>query len=236
MIRHSITTPSHDCLSEVKQKTLTHKQTRSMWDKRWKWKQANEKPENTWPFKESKSRMVTSKQHSQLKGQEQNKATEKRQVFEVALLMQVKGRWAGQAPGHKLGCLAVLLSVPPHLSGTLCFSVPHPYVTQFDLSCLSVVALTLHPLIYLSACLSPFLHPFLIRLGVYLWVALSLCIPAVGIGERGGGSGMGGEGSWGLEKGSQGTHRSTCLWSLHYRIWHSARAHLISLQHTHTPT
>lgn len=40
-----------------------------------------------------------------------------------------------------------------------------------------------------------------------------------------------------LAKGSQGTHRSACLWSLHYRIWHSARAHLISLRtHTHTYT
>lgn len=59
---------------------------------------------------------------------------------------------------------------------------------------------------------------------------VSTCPPACS--DRGGRGGCGGEA--GLEKGSQGTHRSACLWSLHYRVWHSARAHLISLQtHTH---
>lgn len=102
--------------------------------------------------------------------------------------------------------------------------------------CLLSVWLCTHLIIYLPASLSQ--HPFLINPGVYLCASLHPSIWDKGRrGERG---------RWrrrkdrrggvGLEvKGSQGTHRSACLWSLHYRIWHSARAHLISLR-THTYT
>lgn len=67
------------------------------------------------------------------------------------------------------------------------------------------------------------IHPVLFYPGACLCTCLLLF---------GGGSGVRRVGK--LVKGSQETHHSTCLWSLHYRIWHSARAHLISLRtHTH---
>lgn len=99
-----------------------------------------------------------------------------------------------------------------------------------------------HPLLSVWLCshLITYLSAYLYSCSSSLFVQVCTCPVSLhpGGGKRGakrssrGGGGV--QGVW--QKGSRGTHRSACLWSLHYRIWHSARAHLISLQHTHTPT
>lgn len=101
-------------------------------------------------------------------------------MFEVSLLMQVKGRWPVQAPSRVW--MSYCLSAPP----CVCLTVRQ---LCSPISLLPVVCLTLHPLNYSPACLSHFLPPFLIHPAIYLCPFLSLCVPAVGIVEDGRGRG-----------------------------------------------
>lgn len=132
-----------------------------------------------------------------------------------------RGQDEHSATTLKSHCACVCLSVRP-VTQPPCFPTSPLPVAQSYLLCL-FVCLTWNQFHYLSACLSPSLPS----------IQVSTCVPNClstsqqrGWGRRRGGC---------LVKGSQGTHRSACLWSLHYRIWHSARAHLISLR-THTYT
>lgn len=155
----------------------------------------------------SKSMMVASKQHLQLQREQQNKAADKRRVFEVALLMQVKGRWAGRAPGQRADCLT---DFPFSCSGCALHYFLNLSLSLVYIVCLLSVRLHTHlihyPLAHPPSCILTLSFP-----GPTWSAFLSLCISVVGMrGESGEG---GRQGVW--VKGSQGTHHSACLWSLH---------------------
>lgn len=154
--------------------------------------------------------------------------------------MQVKRGWSRRAPGR--GWLHVFLCGCP----AVCLCLSASFHTLQYLLCLSLSLIYSVSLLSVWVCTQSFIC--LLRSLPASFLYLSRCLPVFlcasldssgrdcsgGREGRGGGGRVGGR--W-LVKGSQGTHRSACLWSLHYRIWHSARAHLISLRtHTHTPT
>lgn len=221
----------------MQNKRHTHTLTNSLKHiqyKRWKWQQANE-PKIERPFKGSKSAMAVTTMG--IKTTSTTTTTAAKRTAKQSN-RQAAGVWKSSthASEWEVGwtstwprlqsltvpvcvCLSCLPRSLPAFQYLLCLSISLIYSV-----CLSVWLGT-NLIIYLPAYLPPCilsLHP-----GVYLCACLPLYIPTVGMGRRRGG---------GLVKGSQGTHRSACLWSLHYRIWHSARAHLISLRtHTHTP-
>ena len=141
-------------------------------------------------------------QQPQLQREEQNKAADKRRVFEVALLMQSeKGRWAGRAPGHDSDlsslylCLSVCLSVCLSYISPACL----PILSLIHFSCLLSVWLC-SPLNYSSACLSPSPHPIPYPSRCLLPVCLFTSKQQGLWGRMGGGGGGGGGGDGGVGK------------------------------------
>lgn len=126
-------------------------------------------------------------------------------------------------------CLTVclLLRASVLLSGNCALQ----YLSYLPLSLMYAYLLSVwlctHLIIHLPAYLTSCLPSLSIQLSTY--------VPFCPSASHRGWEREGWKGGGGLLKGSQGTHRSACLWSLHYCIWHSARAHLISLW-THTYT
>lgn len=162
--------------------------------KRWKWKQANSEPEIELPFKGSKSTMAATTMS--IKTTTTTTTAAKWRAEQSS--RQAAGVWSSttHASEWEVGLdehLATDLTVSLYLSFCMSLCQAASLLSNISSACRSA-CLTLHPLNYLSATLSPSLHPFLIRPGVYLCARLPLCVQAAGIGEDGGG-GVG-RGGW----------------------------------------
>lgn len=136
--------------------------------KRWQWKQANE-PRTERPFKGSKSAMAVTSMG--IKTTSTTTTTAAKTTAEQSS-RQAAGVWSStHACEWEVGwtstwpqlwmsdCASVCLSVLS-VTQSPCFPISPLPVAQPYLLCL-FVCLTWHPFNYLSACLSPSLHPFL---------------------------------------------------------------------------